>query len=1161
MELQNKVLRLHTDGANPATDWHTRSVYNKDEINSIKDPSQGSRKEITSIPSPFARIHLFENAFTSVAAEAVGNYKTFEKVDAYHQLVSDALDVAEVFFRFEEYSNGRKLEIKTWNKNSEIAALEANPKHKLLAKTLKLYLNQDIKRTPFDKTDDFYILTCNHNIIGGTSPSTLFFAAHNENFKLATLGLGEGDDMFFDKIPCALYKRDGEFQRYLYSLFTFNPRLKTEMKPFWALLEENLKALQAENLSLYTQIKEIGTATYNIDAFNAEFVEAEVTKGTNTFISLLSGINHRRTKPESTDLSNEPFAIKATKSLNGKTPFAIQSNFARSLTYAGGTWKQGTNVPSSDSRNLEERQLPGTNRLHPYLTISDLFEPTLIRVPYPLDEDNFFIGKNNLKSSSHKANGKVDVPGADAYLLPLTPKFFEYFDLTYLEKSTPDGRRIFNTFWNDQGNFLVSLLIEVNSGDYMLYERLYEINTTPDIANNKGSIVDCRIDMGFYPLLYTKDDNGTKEVRQMAILLDGDITPNTKHRNYNVKFFGTDSTEVKPEYSVTRHDKQKGGRATAVFHQINNHYEFIQIEGDGNRGIVLPKWKEVQKGNESVKIAVDFGTTNSYMAVRFGNKEPQAIEIDYKNRIFTTLSDNIDHSNGLKEVIFRTFMDYTIGKEQAYNLPTRTVVTEPLGTNLTTAKAQTQISVPFLVEQKIPYSNEVYTSNLKWTKLTEKDGSNNEKRVRSFLGTFLTTARNFIAQKGGNLNDVELIWTYPSSMSTSNIANYAEIWDELGKKMFPNLKIKGLSEAIAPYYSWSSNLIKSGSYPVLNIDIGGGTTDVIIFNRDKPTHSTSFRFAGNAIFGSGYEDYLSQENGLVRKFKESFDAWFNSHQGTIYGLNDVYRGENGINSLGAADINSFLFSIENNIEVIENQIDPISYTKLLRQKEDVKVAFVVFYSSIVYHLAKMMKELNLEMPRQIALSGKGSGIIRLLDADSKLVNVASLAKIIFEKVYDKPYHMDGLDILIGEQSKERTCFGALKLKQEVKNDYENIVLLGENRLLKYKDDNPIGEKPMYYKDLENEELTDLIEKEVREYFDFFFALDTSFNFNAKLGTLKGDRLKACRQVLEQDLRHNIRQGLSLRLENVDRDDYVTDALFFYPLVGAIHQYLNHVAES
>ena len=63
-----KVLRLHKQGDNTITDWSNSSKYSKQVIDQIEDPNgQSPSKEITSIPTPFARMDLVKSAFKIVA--------------------------------------------------------------------------------------------------------------------------------------------------------------------------------------------------------------------------------------------------------------------------------------------------------------------------------------------------------------------------------------------------------------------------------------------------------------------------------------------------------------------------------------------------------------------------------------------------------------------------------------------------------------------------------------------------------------------------------------------------------------------------------------------------------------------------------------------------------------------------------------------------------------------------------------------------------------------------------------------------------------------------------------------------------------------------------------------------------------------------------------
>ena len=106
----SKIFRLG-EGSNTYTDWNGSPSfpYNSNNRKKIQDPDGATaKKEITSIPSPFARIDLVKNAFREVCESKILDGQTI-----FHKMVSDAFDIGEIFFNIERYSD--KVEIITWN--------------------------------------------------------------------------------------------------------------------------------------------------------------------------------------------------------------------------------------------------------------------------------------------------------------------------------------------------------------------------------------------------------------------------------------------------------------------------------------------------------------------------------------------------------------------------------------------------------------------------------------------------------------------------------------------------------------------------------------------------------------------------------------------------------------------------------------------------------------------------------------------------------------------------------------------------------------------------------------------------------------------------------------------------------------------------------------
>ena len=111
----SKVLRIY-EGKNTITDWDESGKIGSTQIDSIVDGADmNAAYEITSIPSPFARIDLAKSAFKYVAENGVVG-KT-----AFHKIVSDCLDVAQIFFEIEKYRDF--IEVVVWDKRTHLAEL------------------------------------------------------------------------------------------------------------------------------------------------------------------------------------------------------------------------------------------------------------------------------------------------------------------------------------------------------------------------------------------------------------------------------------------------------------------------------------------------------------------------------------------------------------------------------------------------------------------------------------------------------------------------------------------------------------------------------------------------------------------------------------------------------------------------------------------------------------------------------------------------------------------------------------------------------------------------------------------------------------------------------------------------------------------------------
>ncbi len=1158
---QYKVLRLYEGGSEPSDDWHKiNNPYGPNDISKIKDPAgSNDLNEITSIPSPFARIHLFETAFRVLADQSSEDLALLDGNTIYHKLVSDCLDVAELFFKYDFFSAKYKLNIIPWSKSRDLKALleSSNPQHRLLGETLDLYIRQDGELSNFDKMENLYFITLNHQIVGGTSPSTLFFSSGND---LSFAQIVQGNDTFFDREYAPLFQRDLSFQKYLYSLFKVYPELTNRMLLVWKYLVNNLKYLAQNRPEAYTEIKKIQEdPTFDLLAFKQTYKAWDNTQS----VSLFPGMEHFKKELKIDQQTIGGFMIDSQK-YSGKKPVVLQNAYSRPLAYFGGKWQADIKVPYKDDDPLDQRFVPGQDVQYPYLTVSDLLEPYLIEVPYAMDNDHFFNGN---PKGFFMGDRTTQEPPDNMYLIPVQNTFFDYFEISDLMGNTKDGRPMLEINSVPDGVKVTLLLPIVTPGEYIKFERLYKTGGKVDEYSNEGAIYKCKISLGLMPFY---SDVG--KVEQRVGFVDADVLySNNKESLYKLNFLKISQSGhhvIEPRLNTTRSDESKnhGHNATSRYFVLDKAYDLIEVgQPSGVRGLVVPKFQQSFEGSKQYTFAIDFGTTNSHIEYSVDGSNPEPFNIHDRDRQLITLFDDFWGLNDpqLEGLLMRELIPYHIGGESRYQFPMRTAISEvdnlnhyqstfPLG----------DLTIPFHYEKLETLQSELIKTNLKWSRFRGDDGTVNANRVNAFIETLLIMIRNKVLIGGGSLQRTRIIWFYPSSMSTNQVNQFRRIWNRLFQKyIHADGEPIDFSESEVPFYNHPPTLVKSQRYPVVNIDIGGGTTDIVLFEKDQPKFLTSIKFAGNAVFGDGYRNDISADNGFIRTFKPVVQTFLEHNQHALNSLKNVFEQLSEPGRSSSADLMAFFFSLEKNKDLEDKNLN-FSFSDKVASHEEFNIIFIIFYGAIVYHIAKMMKALNCEMPRNICLSGNGSKIIKLLDASRKLKSVEKLSRLIFEKVYGTEYHAEGLTMVQGDRPKEATCKGGIRklIDNKLSEDYDRIVLLGDgNNTL-------VNHSPNHYAagSLKYQEVTDLIKasaiQETSRFIDLIMDLHNQFDFEDNFG-ISPSSLTTYRRELKRDIEDSMERGLIQRLDLSDPDKNIEETLFFYPLIASMYHLSQVIAEK
>ena len=1141
-----KVFRLFQDRG--LHDWEDRGEpYGPSVIEDIENPDGDfSKKDPTSIPSPFARIDLVRSAFKYVVGK-----NDFDNNTIYHKLVSDCFDVAEMFFNIDTL--GKTAKIRTWDKNIDLKKLleSKNSKHQLFGETLDLFLKQDAESNNFDLLQKMYFILYDDKIVGGTSPTTLFFASAND---LSFANITMGNDILFDDGLKPLYQRDSEFQKYLYTLVYAYPDLKNKMKDFSEYLDQNLtKKLDSHDNKLYREIKKI-------EEMDSDELVAELNNTYNAIDTGTAGDNieilafplkqKKIGNRGSIIEEHSQFLIDSSKS-NIK-PLVLQNKFSEPLIYTDSNVKWDSNwvVPYYDEKPIDERTLPGQLDKYPYLTVSDFLQPHLIRLSYPINKEKYFDGNIRYESGDKTKN----------FILPITSQFFDYFDTLDLQNNMSDGKPMFEMVVYPN-SVEVYLRIPINGnlgGKYITFSRTYENPTkkddgtfvakTPDVINNKGCVIENVFTLAVYPFIKTGKDEDTF---YRIMFLDRDIQSNTKHLKYNLHFYKNDNnSNIKDKEKKSRSIKEQIYTQTD-FYVLHNEFDYIEVRHNDASGIVIPKLKEVGGSSNSFSFAIDFGTTNTHIEYKINDGNPIPFEISKDDIPFATLfspeivgDSRYFEVNDMSVYIRHELLPELINKESEFSFPVRTTLNENIKLDLSKSTySLADFNIPFDYEKYASKANAKISTNLKWS-----NDDDNSIRIERFFENLLFLIRSKVLLNNGDLNRTKLFWFYPSSMSGKRLDDLDSLWREFFNKYITTQTepIK-ISESIAPYYYYKKRKgINASDKPVVGIDIGGGTSDIVIYQGKNPTLLTSIRFAANAVFGDAYGN-SPESNGFIIKYEKIFAELLAKNK--LYNLMAVLEQIN--KKQKSEDISTYLFSLENNKTIKGNIL--ISYNARLGKDGDLKIIFITFYAAIIYHLAKVMHSNKLDIPRNIIFSGTGSKILSITDGSSDFNKLEKLTKLIFGKIYAQK-DVNKIELEQDKNPKEITCKGGLLLDTDIGEiDDIKTVLLGDNentlvptQSFKY--------KQIYDEGKYDEDKLSSVIKEVTSFINLLFDIHSEFNFTKNFD-VNASNIGFYQEILKENLMQHLKSGIENKIDELkkDTDIDVEESLFFYPLIGALNK--------
>lgn len=1097
-----ELLTLRQDKAGQAGHWQTtpQSPYTN---NSIAESNSISTTEPTSIPSPFARMELARTAF-AIAATC----KTWEEVpNRYKKIVSDCLDVAEIFFNYPMYS--KNVEIIKWDKSNLSNTSFADTE---LGKSMKKFIQGDNGTYHFDRMSAIYLLNyvgdnrpnkTGLNIIGATSPITMFFSVDNDLSYVGKHIHFTNQDKPFDGNFNPLEKRDINFIQYMVD--TINAYGQGQFA-------QDFKALYDYIIAATNRLDSSIQLTHNHTSYNT--IESVV--GTGDFVNVLG---HYLGCAKEKEPTRSDFEIRSTLVTTGKLPLVLPVVIGTAYTYCSyidinDKWGTGLCAPLSDSKALHERILPGRAVKYPYLTVADFFEDTIIKMPYKLNSAAYFNG--NVESTK-----ELD----ESYLLPFKPALFNYFttdELKSMIKMTVSGSVV---------QITLEIPIQNYSGrspiSYVSYTKQYQQNKNE--IHNIGDTTLAKFGLGVFPLVLTDD------VR----VADYRIALFDKTGISNVKFYHKANEVVDVKSKQRREYNTVCGIKTYVISKL--HFDRIDICIGNTHGYIIPIFDK-NEGTKKFHFAVDFGTTNTHIAYSVDN-ERDSSAFECKPQMI-----RLHESYGADKDIFAAFEDNYVPTATSMNFPMRSAFAEarPIDYRDVTYTLSDG-NIPFRYEKVGPvdYLDIQTGEDLKW--------SANKGRIELYIRNIAFILHNKVLLEKGSLKDVQIRWFYPASMSKFVRDMMEKAWNNAYRDYFDaNFtdgveKITCMSESIAPYCHYINKDLAMGI--VATIDIGGGTTDVYISDgqrnadgSNKDGYLMSFRCASNAIFGDGYNNNI-HNNGFVRKYRPIFEDALKSDDALISAMKKIALKGN------SSELTSFFFSLASQGKPGLNFLD-----KLVNDQK-FKYVFLVFYSAIVYHVAQTMKAKGIDLPQTVAFSGNGSKTLQVISQNHKVQEM--FVKNIFEKVYGKTYPKTSTFYLKfdNERPKEATANGGLEATiEQATAAPELVVLMGT-------DDQKFVQKETFA------EISDVQKKAIVQNVIDFINFIPTLNENNVFGdaysldvSILNNVLDICKKDLDSYLTLGLEKVKRLLLEDATKTDLITESLFFYPIVGMLNNLTKELYE-
>ena len=308
---------------------------------------------------------------------------------------------------------------------------------------------------------------------------------------------------------------------------------------------------------------------------------------------------------------------------------------------------------------------------------------------------------------------------------------------------------------------------------------------------------------------------------------------------------------------------------------------------------------------------------------------------------------------------------------------------------------------------------------------------------------------------------LRLSWSYPSSMNSQDRKRLSKLWEDAVDEYLEvpgerKVELISENEAVAPYLYYYRTAGIQGR--TVSMDIGGGTVDILLtgYTEGEPMHLSSCRLGGNTLLrepynkqtlGSGFSNYLRDYVDDVLKSGKVGDPKAKDHLEDLlkWMRDNVERGKT-VEAVEKFFALAQFVSKQDYRKALNLDLAEILTDENIPQS-NLRSIVLLYFVSLIYYTALLVKDAGLPLPDSFVFSGNGSRMLRVIGDDRLLSKITTE---IFRMVIgeDAAHPSKSINVMYSEEPKLATTYGMLYREGSKGESPESLLSIHQGKLLR-----------------------------------------------------------------------------------------------------------------